>query len=244
MDKVLETDVAGDRPRVQRDLVKGYFTAARAEKLRPRAQEITAELLADMVAAEPPVDLVEALALPLPLAVISDVLGISRDEQGQFSDWARAFLGLGTTPRVNGGAAGVMASAAIYHYMQLGIADHRARPDDSLLATLASADDPAIDDHARVLLAIHALVAGVETITNAIAGQVSTLLYHRPRLTFGCAPHHCPGQQLVRMEVQVALDGLVMHFPDLRPAVAESELRWKCPAKSGLRELPVTWGTS
>ncbi|MBO2447560.1 cytochrome P450 [Actinomadura barringtoniae] len=320
-DEVFLTDIEGDRHQAQRNLLKSYFTPASAERLRPRAEQITTELLNQMAAAGPPTDLVEALALHLPIAIICDVLGIPRDDQGQFSDWARAFLGLRPGSRNEEAAAG----AAMYHYMQIGIAEHRANPDNTLLTTLALAEDPTVDEHTRILLAIGTLVAGFETTANTISGQVYTLLYHypqlwrqladhpeliptavdellrwipvdardgmargttrdvvlsgsvlpegsavlvargaanrdprrfddperldlsrrvNPHLAFGHGPHRCPGEHLARMQLQVALTGLVSRFPDLRPAVAESALGWRRSTMRGLRSLPVTWATN
>ncbi|MBO2450911.1 cytochrome P450 [Actinomadura barringtoniae] len=322
-DEAFLTEIEGERHRAQRNLIEGYFTAAGAERLRVRARRVTDELVERMAAAVPPVDLVEALALPLPIAIICDVLGIPDDDQGQFSDWARAFLGLRSRSRGKDQEASEAAGAAMYHYMQIGLAEHRANPDDSLLTALAVAENPTVDEHTRILLAIGTLVAGFETTANTIAGQAYTLLYHypdlwrqlaerpetipsaveellrwipvdardgmargatrdvvlagsvlpegsavlvargaanrdprrfddperldlrrrpNPHLAFGYGPHRCPGEHMARMALQVALTGLVSRFPDLRPAVSESALRWNRSTMRGLRSLPVTWG--
>lgn len=63
-----------------------------------------------------------------------------------------------------------------------------------------------------------------------------------PHLTFGHGLHHCLGAQLGRMELQLALEGLLDRFPGLRLAVPTEELRWV----SGMAfrrpaELPVAW---
>jgi cytochrome P450 len=62
-------------------------------------------------------------------------------------------------------------------------------------------------------------------------------------LAFGHGIHQCLGQQLARMEMSVALPALLNRLPNLRPAVAESELSFRSEgAVNGLHQFPVTWG--
>ncbi|MEU0896671.1 cytochrome P450 [Streptomyces massasporeus] len=60
-------------------------------------------------------------------------------------------------------------------------------------------------------------------------------------LAFGAGPHYCPGAQLARLELGIALSALLRRFPGLRPAAPLSELRWKDGIMRGPWELPVTW---
>ena len=61
-------------------------------------------------------------------------------------------------------------------------------------------------------------------------------------LSFGHGIHYCPGEYLARIELELALAGLVRRFPDLRLAVSESELPWH-PGEINhtLLAMPVTW---
>lgn len=64
----------------------------------------------------------------------------------------------------------------------------------------------------------------------------------KAHMSFGHGIHHCLGAALVRMELAVALTGLMRRFPELRIAVPESELPWKSGVLDrGLRALPVAW---
>ncbi|MFI5796542.1 cytochrome P450 [Streptomyces sp. NPDC051677] len=67
---------------------------------------------------------------------------------------------------------------------------------------------------------------------------------HR-RLGFGHGPHFCLGAPLARLETELAVGTLVRRLPDLRPAVAPGELRWRPnPLQRRLTALPVTYTTS
>lgn len=64
----------------------------------------------------------------------------------------------------------------------------------------------------------------------------------RNHLTFGFGSHQCIGQNLARLELQIALDTLFRRIPDLRLAVPEQDLSFKADAiVYGMHELPVTW---
>jgi cytochrome P450 len=63
-----------------------------------------------------------------------------------------------------------------------------------------------------------------------------------PHLTFGSGPHACPASRLARLELLVALESLLDHFPTLRLAVDPAQLRFKeRPTSEGFETLPVTW---
>ncbi|WP_171163413.1 cytochrome P450 [Streptomyces sp. I05A-00742] len=63
----------------------------------------------------------------------------------------------------------------------------------------------------------------------------------RAHLALGQGMHYCLGAPLARMEIAIALGTLLRRFPGLRPAVPETELRWRTSFRSrALRALPVT----
>ncbi|MGO4753825.1 cytochrome P450, partial [Streptomyces sp. 2MCAF27] len=67
-----------------RRMVTSAFTIKRVEALRPPTQKITDDLIDTMLAGPKPVDLVEALALPVPSLVISNLLGVPYDDHEFF----------------------------------------------------------------------------------------------------------------------------------------------------------------
>jgi cytochrome P450 len=95
--------------------------------------------------------------------------------------------------------------------------------------------------------------AGEPVITLVLAGNHDPAVFEDPgrldigrtarnHLAFGFGPHQCLGQNLARMELQVVLDTLVRHVPDLRLAAPVAGLPFKDDAfVYGAYQLPVTW---
>jgi cytochrome P450 len=59
-------------------------------------------------------------------------------------------------------------------------------------------------------------------------------------VAFGYGVHQCLGQNLARIELQIAIPALLRRLPNLRPAVDPEELEIR-PRLVGVKELPVTW---
>ncbi|MFE9750509.1 cytochrome P450 [Saccharothrix saharensis] len=63
-----------------------------------------------------------------------------------------------------------------------------------------------------------------------------------PHLAFGYGKHQCVGQQLARLELRLALTGLLRRFPDLRLAVPFEDVEYRTESLVfGVRSLPVAW---
>ncbi|ORX01736.1 cytochrome [Mycobacterium szulgai] len=63
----------------------------------------------------------------------------------------------------------------------------------------------------------------------------------RGHLGFGYGVHQCIGQNLARVEMQVAFATLARRLPGLKLAVSPNELRFKEADIYGMKELPVSW---
>jgi cytochrome P450 len=74
-----------------RKLVNKAFTARRVEQLRPRITAITEALLDDM-STRGEVDLLAAFAFPLPVTVISELLGVPVADRDQFRAWSASVM--------------------------------------------------------------------------------------------------------------------------------------------------------
>jgi cytochrome P450 len=79
---------AADHARM-RSLLQPHFTPRRIRALRPRVEALAGELLDDLARHGPPADLVQALAIPLPVLVICELLGVPYADRDRFRAWTR-----------------------------------------------------------------------------------------------------------------------------------------------------------
>jgi nocardicin N-oxygenase len=166
-----------DHTRICR-LVSATFTARRVEALRPRAQEIVDSLLDEMERHGPPVDLVEMLALPLPITMICELLGVPYDDRHRFRGWADTFMTSGgfTVEEV------MDAHERLAQYLAEMIAERRREPTTDLLGALVAVrdtDGDRLSEDELVRLAIAILVAGYETTASQL-GKFMLCLFERP----------------------------------------------------------------
>ncbi|MFF3565306.1 cytochrome P450 [Streptomyces sp. NPDC002574] len=173
---ILELDPP-DHTRVRRVVAKA-FTARRIEQLRPRTEQIAAGLLDAMVSKGAPADLVEDFALPLPVTVICELLGVPYEDRAAFRTWSDALLS--TTKFTAEQVEDHMRR--LTGYMAGLIAQRRSgsAPGDDLLGSLVAARDEEdrLSEQELVVLAVALLVAGHETTATQIPNFVYTLLTH------------------------------------------------------------------
>ncbi|MFF3223760.1 cytochrome P450 [Nocardia suismassiliense] len=168
-----------------RKLVAKAFTSRRVEQLRPRAQEIVNERLAAIESAGPVADLVRSLALPLPVTVICEMLGVPTEDQHRFRDFSDTVLS--TTAHTP--AQIDAARTALEGYLAELVAQRRARPTDDLLGALVAARDneDRLTEDELVNLGIGLLIAGHETTANQIANFTYVLLSEPQHWELLCA---------------------------------------------------------
>src|SRR5262249_54970835 len=156
-------------------LVSATFTARRMQALRGRAQEIVDGLLDAMEASPQPVDFVQAVALPLPITMICELLGVPFEDRARFNGWADIFrTSSGHTVEELLDAHGQLTA-----YLADLIAKRRAEPTDDVLGALVHArdeDDAVITEGELQSLAMAILVAGYETTANQLGKFVLCLL--------------------------------------------------------------------
>ncbi len=299
-----------------RKLATNVFTVRRVQGLRPRAVEIVDALLDELT---PPADLVEGLARPFPMLMITTLLGVPHEDHKKFGMWADSFLSTGAVP----------ADVAAEHYTAIcdylaALARRRAEaPTDDLFGALVrclNAGELTIDE--LVMVSFSILVGGLETVKTQLPNMVYLLLTRpelcaalradlsrlpaaveemlryiplpttavfarfatedvpigdvviargepmlvevpvtnrdprvftdagvldfardpNPHLAFGHGAHYCLGAQLARLELQVALERLLIRMPDLRLTVPEQQLGWnRGYMVRGVTALPVAW---
>ncbi|MFH8573470.1 cytochrome P450 [Streptomyces sp. NPDC017993] len=155
-----------------RKLAMQAFTPAAVARLEPRIREI-AEGLADTLADGGSADLVEEFAVPLPIAVISELLGVPEHDRAAVRRWSNDLFATADPDTVD------RASHAISDYMTELIARRRdALGDDVLSALIAARDDgERLTEPELVSLAVLLVVAGHETTANLIGNGMLALLH-------------------------------------------------------------------
>lgn len=163
-----------------RGFVSRVFTPKAISQWRERATTIVDGLLAEL-AAEDEFDLISRYAFPIPVQIISELLGMPMDSVAQLRAWSHAMtktLDPINTPEE--GAASVEAMLAMESFVRDVIAHKRGRPDDGLLSALVEVEDDGERMTERELLDTTMLlyVAGHETTVNLIGNGVAALLAH------------------------------------------------------------------
>ncbi|MFI0821689.1 cytochrome P450 [Streptomyces sp. NPDC021098] len=163
-----------DHTRLRR-LVSKAFTPRRVAAFAPRVRELTDDLI-DAFADRGESDLIHEFAFPLPIYAICDLLGVPREDQDDFRDWA------GTMIRHGGGPRGGVARAVkrIRAYLAELIHRKRAALGDDLISDLIRASDHGdhLTENEAAAMAFILLFAGFETTVNLIGNGLYALLRH------------------------------------------------------------------
>jgi cytochrome P450 len=163
-----------------RKLVAREFTPRRVEALRPRVQEITDGLLDAMVSRPDGwADLIEALAFPLPITVICELLGVPDLDRASFRAWSSEAVA------PTGADAELAAYTQMSAYLDELIEDKRCSPGDDLMSALirtAGEDGDRLSTAELRGMAFLLLVAGHETTVNLISNGIRALLSHPDQL--------------------------------------------------------------
>jgi cytochrome P450 len=177
------------------------------ERLRPRVEEIAASLIR---ALPDEADLVSGLAYPLPVMVISEMLGVPPEDHERFRGWSEK-LARGLDPMLTEGLLSETGRARreFGDYFRELAAIRRARPGDDLLSALTGVRE--LTEAELLATCVLLLVAGHETTVNLIANGVLALLRHgllaqaarRPREVVEEVLRYDPPVQLT---VRVALE--------------------------------------
>ena len=168
-----------DHTRLRR-LVNKAFTPAAVERLRARVEQLV-EGAVEQAAADGGMDLVAALAYPLPITVICDMFGVPEADRARFRDWSSAVVRLLDPVLPEDALARALAArTALRTYIRDLIADHRAHPRDDLLSALIAAEDEGdlLSEEELISMCMLLLLAGHETTVNLIANGTLALLRH------------------------------------------------------------------
>ena len=198
-----------------RSLVNKAFTLKAVDDLEPRIRGVLGSLLDDI---EDPAgfDLMQAVARPLPVILIAEMLGVPSEDRERFRNWSaqRArLLEPMISPRER--EAGEAASRAFDAYFRPIVEARRAEPRDDIVSALARAEDDGgrLTERETLNMLRLLLSAGNETSVNLIGNGVWALLRHP--------------EQLQRLR----------NDPSLIPAAVEELLRFDSPVQADFRRV-------
>jgi len=172
-----------DHTRLRR-LVSRAFTPHRIDGLRPAVEAMVAGYLDDMLDAGE-VDVMTALAFPLPVTVIGELVGVPAADRASFQPLVRAgtaALDPAADPATLHTATAAMDQMRAYFFDL--VAERRRTPAEDLLSGLVAAREAgdALSDDEVVATAILLFAAGFETTTNLIGNGLLALLNHPDEL--------------------------------------------------------------
>jgi cytochrome P450 len=172
-----------------RSVVNRGFTPRRIAELEPRIRKIAEEAI-DTVAVEGEMDLVTDLAIPVPVTVIADLLGVPRERLHDFKRWSDAIITSSTGVAQNDNSeADLQAQDEFLDFFEEAIAERRKNPGDDLISTLIRAEDgEGTLSHGEVLsFTVLLLIAGNETTTNLLGNTLLALTDNPDQLDKVCA---------------------------------------------------------
>jgi len=200
-----------DHTRMRR-LVSKAFTPRAIERLRARIEVLTDELLCGL-ARRGTFDVIRDFAVPLPVTVIAETLGIPAADFAMFKRWSDHLVGF-LDPLASPGPEALRATVAEFDAYMARLADQRRRePADDLLSALVQAEEQGDRLSSQELQGTIALLlaAGNETTTNLIGNGVLALLRHP--------------EQLARLHAE----------PEIVEPAVEELLRWDSPVQLTMR---------
>ena len=194
-----------------RGLVNQAFTPRAVAALEPHIRAIMEQLLDDI---DDPAgfDLMAAVANPLPVIVIAEMLGVPPEDRAQFKHWSdeRArILEPIVTPEERKRA--VAAGESFDAYFMPIIRARRREPREDIVSALAQAKEEgdSLTEREMLVMLRLLLIAGNETTTNLIGNGMLALLQHPEQLAMLQEdPSRIPAavEELLRFDSPVQLD--------------------------------------
>jgi cytochrome P450 len=160
-----------------RALVQQAFKPTFVERLRPRIEELTEELLT-AAKKKRSLDLISQFALPIPATIIAEMLGVPVKDRHKFHRWSAKMLLLGGLPFRLIRALPVAWRFA--NYLRRLIKAKQAHPQDDLLSALITAEEHGekLTDDELLAMVFLLLIAGHETTVNLIGNGLLALIEH------------------------------------------------------------------
>ncbi|MFJ2776061.1 MULTISPECIES: cytochrome P450 [unclassified Kitasatospora] len=198
---------APDHTRIRR-LVSKAFTPRMVEGLRPTVQRLAGELVDGLLAAGGG-DLISAVAEPLPVAVIAEMLGVPASDRHLLRPWSADITGMfELNPTEEAARRAVTASIEFSDYLRTLIRERRTAPGSDLISALIQAQEgsDALSEQEMISTCVLLLNAGHEATVNT-TGNGWWALFRNP-------------DELARLRGSV---------DELLPTAVEELMRWDTP---------------
>jgi cytochrome P450 len=207
--------------RNRRALLAKAFAPRTLEGWEPRIQAIVDELIADMEGLTT-IDVVQKLAVPLPVTIIADLLGVPSKDREMIKSWSDIiFLPYAkeTYDDINTMKAQVMKE--FYEYLYPIVLEKRMQPADDIISDLTKAEleGEQLTDDEVVMSAIGLLGAGNETTTTFISNVFYSILFDKPgiyqelRADLSLVPNLM--EEVLRYRFPAVMDRRVAHDTDV-----------------------------
>ncbi|OBH78751.1 cytochrome [Mycobacterium scrofulaceum] len=200
-----------EHTRLRKQVQPGFSTGA-MKSWQEMTERLATELVTDVLN-DPGCDVVQRLAIPMPIRLIAQILGVPDTDVGDFRHWSERAVGvMELKPTLSGvvdAAKSMSAMVALQRYFTSQFAAGGLKGSSTVLGRLIEHNtDGSLTDNQLLLIAIHLLIAGNETTTNLLGGMFDTLA-HRPEQ-----------YDLIRAN------------PDLIPLAVEEQLRFTTPIQN------------
>ena len=157
-----------------RSLVHKAFTPTLVAQIRSRTQTVADELL-DRVLSTGKMDLIKDFALPLPMTIITEILGVPKKDHDKFHKWSQAVVSL-TSPSPT---LRVIPSVwRFIRYLRQFFKLRRRDPQDDLVSALIEAEEAGdkLNEDELLAMVFLLLIAGHETTVNLIGNGTLALI--------------------------------------------------------------------
>src|SRR5207244_1350859 len=198
-----------------RRLVSRAFTPRRVADLEPTIRTLARNYLDGMLGRSS-ADLIVDYAAPLPMDVISRLLGVPEADQEELRGWSDALLHraegeMDVTP------AGVDAAYQLYKYFSAFVAERRTGARDDFAAALVAAESEGeqLTNDQVVGFLFLLIIAGnrAERVWDRPGGYDIERCWPTHHVAFGHGIHVCLGAALARLEMRVSLEEYLARYP-------------------------------
>jgi cytochrome P450 len=191
-----------------RRLANQAFTPQRVKDLEPRIAQVSQELV-ERIRVRGEADFIADFALPLPVIVIAELLGVPAADHDRFGVWSNRVMAsgdavVGTEESLQ---QGMEAMVALAGYLAELIRQRRQQPREDLISALVTARDAGdrLSEEELLGTCVLLLIAGHETTVNLLGNGLLTLLRHPEQLA------------------------LLKEHPESIPSAVEEMLRYESP---------------